>query len=485
MPERGPRRASSWHARLGSDRCGFDIVIGNPPYVRKEQIRDPRQDRQGTTAEDRRKYKERIAARIYRAYPRFFGYREAAGARKINAHSDLYVYFFFVGLSLLDEKGSFCFLTSNSWLDAGYGADLQEFLLTSCHVKMIIDNSAQRSFADAGVNTAIVLASSAVAEKRPSDCTVRFVSFSVPFERVLSPSLFQAIECSTSRRATNEYRVHPIGQAELLEDGREAGSGGPPVVQKVAPRRRHAAASRPYLGNKWGGKFLRAPDIYWTIVEKGAGRLVRLSSLCAVEGYIHDNNTGGTFPQVPFIKSVKNADRIALTLESGGVVRYGVKPEGNSRTSAPLLFPRTFGSRHLVLWNRDRVHGKEFYKVIPQDEAEVISIAAQLNSTFGLLQRELIGLVNFGDGAIKFSAEDVKLFLVLPEFGTDQLRRAFFQLASRPAADISTELEQPDRLAVDSLFFDAFGLSQSQRDEVCHAAICLMEGRLQKAKSLR
>ena len=26
-----------------------------------------------------------------------------------------------------------------------------------------------------------------------------------------------------------------------------------------------------YTGDKWGGKYLRAPDIYWTILEKGEG----------------------------------------------------------------------------------------------------------------------------------------------------------------------------------------------------------------------
>ena len=43
------------------------------------------------------------------------------------AKSDLYIYFYFHGLYLLNPKGTFCFITSNSWLDVGYGKDLQEF----------------------------------------------------------------------------------------------------------------------------------------------------------------------------------------------------------------------------------------------------------------------------------------------------------------------------------------------------------------------
>ncbi len=39
---------------------------------------------------------------------------------------------------------------------------------------------------------------------------------------------------------------------------------------------------RPYAGNKWGGKYLRAPDIFFTILEKGRGKLVRLGDIAEV-----------------------------------------------------------------------------------------------------------------------------------------------------------------------------------------------------------
>ena len=64
----------------------------------------------------------------------------SAVSHKLGAKSDLYIYFYFHGLYLLNSKGSFCFITSNSWLDVGYGKDLQEFLLKRCRIKQIIDN---------------------------------------------------------------------------------------------------------------------------------------------------------------------------------------------------------------------------------------------------------------------------------------------------------------------------------------------------------
>ncbi len=37
-----------------------------------------------------------------------------------------------------------------------------------------------------------------------------------------------------------------------------------------------------YGGNKWGGKFLRAPEIFYTILRKGKGKLVRLGDIAEV-----------------------------------------------------------------------------------------------------------------------------------------------------------------------------------------------------------
>ena len=141
------------------------------------------------------------------------------------------------------------------------------------------------------------------------------------------------------------------------------------------------------------GKYLRAPDIYHLIVRKGAPVLTKLVQVADIQGYIHDNNTGAEFPQVDFLKSVKNADTIHIGRNSPGVIRYGVKKDGNSRLVASILFPRTFGSRHIIVWNPDGVFGKEFYKVIIDSPDLAMSVAAQLNSTFGILQREILGLV--------------------------------------------------------------------------------------------
>jgi hypothetical protein len=97
---------------------GFDIVIGNPPFVRQEQIKH---------------VKERLKVH----------YECATGT------ADLYVYFYEVGIKLLQTGGTFSFITSNKWLRSGYGEKLRAWLTQKTRVLQVVD------FGDSPVFTAI------------------------------------------------------------------------------------------------------------------------------------------------------------------------------------------------------------------------------------------------------------------------------------------------------------------------------------------
>ncbi len=45
----------------------------------------------------------------------------------------------------------------------------------------------------------------------------------------------------------------------------------------------NAVPKAKYIGEKWGAKYLRAPDIYWTILAKGRGKLVRLGDVAEAQ----------------------------------------------------------------------------------------------------------------------------------------------------------------------------------------------------------
>ncbi|MEO6833846.1 MAG: Eco57I restriction-modification methylase domain-containing protein, partial [Chitinophagaceae bacterium] len=87
---------------------GFDVVIGNPPYIRQEELGDAK------------KY-------LKEAYKNVF-----AGT------ADLLVYFFELGIGLLKNSGHFTMITSNKFMRANYGKSLRHYL-RSHNLERIID----------------------------------------------------------------------------------------------------------------------------------------------------------------------------------------------------------------------------------------------------------------------------------------------------------------------------------------------------------
>jgi hypothetical protein len=396
-------------ASIFAERGGFDVVLANPPYLRRE----------------------RMSAELRRVRAQY--------SDAVDGRADLFCYFYVRGLQLLRDGGMQVFLCSNSWLDAGYGARLQRWLLERAHVQALIEPPAEKHFRDADVNTVI----SVLRKGRPTDnAPTQFIS-----ERSCGP--------------LDAGSVITLPRAELW--------------------RRGAAGGAEYAGEKWGGLYLRAPRVFHRLLERSAGRLRKLSELAEVLGYIHDNNTGPAFPAARFVKSVRDLDRIALETDSPAIVDYGVNPAGNSRVLAPILFPRTFGARHLAVWNRAGIHGKEFYRVLPFDPSAVVPLCAQLNSTFGMLQREIIGLANLGEGALKFSARDVGLFDVLADLTEDEVAAAFVELSQRPQLPPEEELQQPDRRELDRCLFDRLGLDGRDRAEIYEAVVSLIADRAARA----
>ena len=108
--------------------------------MRQELIAPPLKNQNNYTDDQWRKIKKQYKEKLIQSAKNVWGNNV-----KIDKKSDLYVYFYYHGLSLLRPGGVFCFINSNSWLDVGYGAGLQEFLLKNMKPLFIIDNLKKRS----------------------------------------------------------------------------------------------------------------------------------------------------------------------------------------------------------------------------------------------------------------------------------------------------------------------------------------------------
>ncbi len=108
------------------DFLGFDCIIGNPPYIRQEQIRE-------------------IKPLLQKQYQDFY-----------NSTADIYTYFFALSYHLLKEKGFNTFITSNKYARAKYGAKLRELLLKKTTIVSYMELNALKVFESATVDTSIM-----------------------------------------------------------------------------------------------------------------------------------------------------------------------------------------------------------------------------------------------------------------------------------------------------------------------------------------
>lgn len=107
---------------------GFDLVIGNPPYVQIQKIKD-------------KLYKKRLKEQF----------------SVFSGNSDLYCLFFEKSTNLLNNSGTLAFITSNKWLKSKYGELLRNYFLNKCDVIKVIDFKALQIFKKASVDTSITI----------------------------------------------------------------------------------------------------------------------------------------------------------------------------------------------------------------------------------------------------------------------------------------------------------------------------------------
>lgn len=128
---------------------GFDVVIGNPPYVQIQKFPSL--------------HKAAWVEQKFKTYA---------------ATADIYCLFYERGVRLLKDGGHLSYITSNKWMRAGYGEKLRDFFCKDVAVEEVIDFGGVPVFNAAMVDTAIVrLAKSAPKASFPSSVLTR--SFSI------------------------------------------------------------------------------------------------------------------------------------------------------------------------------------------------------------------------------------------------------------------------------------------------------------------
>ncbi|OGD62166.1 hypothetical protein A2160_01270 [Candidatus Beckwithbacteria bacterium RBG_13_42_9] len=437
----------------------FDAIVGNPPYTRQEEMDD-------LIGEKGQEYKERLIAKALSDE----GGRPYA---RISKRAGLHAYFFVHATKFLKNGGRFGFIVSNSWLDVDYGKGLQEHFLQHYKIKAIIESKVERWFADADVNTCLVFLEKCSGENGEEKLAreenlVRFAYLKKPlaefiplasriFEETVArkaavEKLLQYIESKTSFFENEDLRVYCKNQKELWEEG-------------------FNEETRQYVGTKWG-KYIRAPKIFFTILEKAKDKLVPLKRVADVrfgiktganeffylteeeikrrgiekEFWMHRDEEGKWIPNY-VIKSPKECTKLIVEpqdlkyrilmihkdrpelkgtnilnyIREGEEKGYHKRPTCASRKRwwdlgkrnfAPILWPMIHAYRHTVLINeKNNVYADHnFFEIYPKKTPSLLGFF--LFSSITILFKEIFGR-EYGGGSNPIKTEGVDLQKIL------------------------------------------------------------------------
>ena len=122
---------------------GFDVIIGNPPYIQLQKMG--------------------AASDILQT----LGYETFART------GDIYSLFYELGYNVLKEKGLLTFITSNKWMRAAYGESLRKFFADKTNPEILIDFGGTQIFDTATVDTNILMFSRDKNRQQTLACVIK------------------------------------------------------------------------------------------------------------------------------------------------------------------------------------------------------------------------------------------------------------------------------------------------------------------------
>ena len=434
----------------------FDCIVGNPPYTRQEEMSE---------ITGKIGYKDEMINKALH-----MGRRKLA---TISKRAGIHAYFFVHGTKFLKNGGRFGFIVSNSWMDVDYGKGLQELFLNNYKIIAVIESKVERWFEDADINTCIIIMEKCNDAKERNENLVRFVYLSKPLRHFISPArdiwekqkerlhaidnLIKTILFHDEFYQTDDFRIFPKKQKELWEEGFNKETGK-------------------YEGAKWG-KYLRAPEIFFKILDKGKGKLVPLKDVADVrfgiktgankffylteeeiqakgiekEFWMHEDKKGKPVPNkiiispregkqvvldpdslnkvVLFVSGTKSTlkrKKILTHIRAGERTGFHKRPTCSSRRiwykiekrePWPILHPMIHNERQVVLFNKYRAQvDHNLFEIKPKNDENTSCILCFFLSTVGMLLKEFGGRTNLGQGALKTEGIDIEKLLVLKDF---------------------------------------------------------------------
>ncbi len=383
------------------------------------------------------------------------------------------------------------FVCSNSWLDVGYGAKLQEYLLHNAHIEVIYESVIERQFTTADINTVIsVIRKTTVND----DDTTRFVQLRDKFELAVCP-------CGKRREIIKS-------RAELI-----AASTNPQNIK--------------FIGDKWGGKYLHGLDIYHHILNKYSNKLIRIGNVADVRFGIKSGVNDFFYLTMEVIKewsiepkfyrpvmtTPQESRSIAVNsanlryqlfmchldktkLQGAKVLAYieWGERQGYHRRRSVSSRPRWYDLGHKInvhlgmnnlvgdtvrtFFALDEILFTHNFQIFHAEYDVAANLCMDMNSTLFQLTIGTVGIVNYGGGVLRIETyENANIAVVNPNL-LPALDAELFA-----SSDWDILKPSPERRQIDDAVFDALALTAGERDAIYAGVAQLVTNRKCRARS--
>jgi hypothetical protein len=449
------------------------------------------------------------------------------------------------------------FVTSNSWLDVAYGYELQRFFLSKFKIVAICESRCEPWFEQSAVNTVFTILERSDDQEENKNNLVRFVKVKKPLrdlfpedaavdaqarwiklerfvdkvEGVLATGeVWDGTSCKKFRSISGEYvrqpeiisyeddevRVRIIKQGDLREEVEQAG-------QTI----------------KWG-QYLRAPDIYFEILEKCADKFLPLGKVADIRFgiktgineffYLTDDEIKHWGIEKEFLKPVVTStkeiptifvdekklqykvfvcDKSKNDLRGSGALKYirdGEKQATENKIKWPdvpsvqgrkywYTLPKQKLTDFLILRFRDRRHytpvnpknlpvGDVVFVGEFRDKSQSAFGCAFLNSVLTGLFAEVFGRTNLGDGLLTTYGPEIEVLPLplgnlskVPLKKSEKVLSAFKKLGKRKVLSLGKEIKRKDRQEFEKAIFECLGLGRKEYEAVCQGVEELIDER--------
>lgn len=458
-----------------TQKWGFDIVVGNPPYISYKAIEDPKGDI------EIKEYKMLLEKSINSDYNKWM--------ISINWKSDLYIYFYYRSLWLLNESWYMAFITSNMRLDTQYWADLQEFFCKYFEIVKLFDSSVQ-TFDSADLNSNIIFLPKP-SNKLNFSKKILFCTFKEPYENSIYTETFLNLENTNNLRIETEESI-------IVDITWEK-------VYNMWFEKEKDLWSK-YVWQKWSNIFMRSKGKINEILEKISSKFCKISNIEYLEllTWIKEwwfkklLKEKSELENLKVLSNVKKHNNIIINNYDWVIdtKEYVIKFH---KKIANILLISARGQTHKCQYNKDLFTFTWNYIWINCSKEKEFDVLLLFNSTLFILLTELWSRNKWIWGAAIVMNKMDLLPIEIPNpslfnfdikhfnwFISREIKPIFEELWFDKTKPIRSQTPNPllDRKELDDIIFDELGLTQEERNEVYRSLAELVKARLDKAKSV-